>query len=197
MTPEGMFKFYASIPFLILGVLIIIAIIKIVIEKITGKYHKSNKIRKIDITNCAIETLEMTLNSISNKHKLIRIRKDTIFYVDEYNIYVIMFKNWLGNVIGNKSDEIWNVKSTKDYKVNNAYIELNNILINVKKQITNDNVKGILVLNGLLNFNMYDKEIETIRIDNIRNRLSKKIHKKQYSESQIDVMCKQMSKDLH
>lgn len=197
MTPEGMFKFYASIPFLILGVLIIIAIIKIVIENITGKYHKSNKIRKIDITNCPIETLEMTLNSISNKHKLIRIRKDTIFYVDEYNIYVIMFKNWFGNVIGNKSDEIWNVKSTKDYKVNNAYTELNNILINVKKQITNDNVKGILVLNGLLKFNMYDKEIETIRIDNIRNRLSKKIHKKQYSESQIDVMCKQMSKDLH
>lgn len=202
MNPQGMFRFYASIPFLILGAIIIVAIVKIILEKVTGKYGKSNKInRTIDISKCPIQTLETILDQCNNIHKAIRINSEMLFYIDEYNMYLIMFKNWIGNVQGEPKDLKWYIKSTQDYRVNNAYIELKEKLNIVKFKINNDDIIPILLLNGLLIFNMSDPEIETIRMDNILDRINRKAYKKKYSEEQIneiaELLCKEMSKGLH
>lgn len=202
MSPQGMFRFYASLPFLILGAIIIVAIVKIILEKVTGKYGKSNKInRTIDISKCPIQTLETILDQCNNIHKAIRINSEMLFYIDEYNMYLIMFKNWIGNVQGEPKDLKWYIKSTQDYRVNNAYIELKEKLNIVKFKINNDDIIPILLLNGLLIFNMSDPEIETIRMDNILDRINRKAYKKKYSEEQIneiaELLCKEMSKGLH
>lgn len=202
MNPQGMFRFYASLPFLILGAIIIVAIVKIILEKVTGKYGKSNKInRTIDISKCPIQTLETILDQCNNIHKAIRINSEMLFYIDEYNMYLIMFKNWIGNVQGEPKDLKWYIKSTQDYRVNNAYIELKEKLNIVKFKINNDDIVPILLLNGLLIFNMSDPEIETIRMDNILDRINRKAYKKKYSEEQIneiaELLCKEMSKGLH
>jgi hypothetical protein len=202
MSPQGMFRFYASLPFLILGAIIIVAIVKIILEKVTGKYGKSNKInRTIDISKCPIQTLETILDQCNNIHKAIRINSEMLFYIDEYNMYLIMFKNWIGNVQGEPKDLKWYIKSTQDYRVNNAYIELKEKLNIVKFKINNDDIIPILLLNGLLIFNMSDPEIETIRMDNILDRINRKAYQKKYSEEQIneiaELLCKEMSKGLH
>ena len=202
MSPQGMFRFYASLPFLILVAIIIVAIVKIILEKVTGKYGKSNKInRTIDISKCPIQTLETILDQCNNIHKAIRINSEMLFYIDEYNMYLIMFKNWIGNVQGEPNDLKWYIKSTQDYRVNNAYIELKEKLNIVKFKINNDDIIPILLLNGLLIFNMSDPEIETIRMDNILDRINRKAYQKKYSEEQIneiaELLCKEMSKGLH
>jgi hypothetical protein len=202
MNPQGMFRFYASLPFLILGAIIIVAIVKIILEKVTGKYGKSNKInRTIDISKCPIQTLETILDQCNNIHKAIRINSEMLFYIDEYNMYLIMFKNWIGNVQGEPKDLKWYIKSNQDYRVNNAYIELKEKLNIVKFKINNDDIIPILLLNGLLIFNMSDPKIETIRMDNILDRINRKAYKKKYSEEQIneiaELLCKEMSKGLH
>ena len=202
MNPQGMFRFYASLPFLILGAIIIVAIVKIILEKVTGKYGKSNKInRTIDISKCPIQTLETILDQCNNIHKAIRINSEMLFYIDEYNMYLIMFKNWIGNVQGEPKDLKWYIKSTQDYRVNNAYIVLKEKLNIVKFIIINDDIIPILLLNGLLIFNMSDPEIETIRMDNILDRINRKAYQKKYSEEQIneiaELLCKEMSKGLH
>ncbi len=202
MDPQGMFRLYASLPFLILGAIVIVAIVKIILEKVTGKYGKSNKInRTIDISKCPIQTLETILDQCNNIHKAIRINSEMLFYIDEYNMYLIMFKNWIGNVQGEPKDLKWYIKSTQDYRVNNAYIELKEKLNIVKFKINNDDIIPILLLNGLLIFNMSDPEIETIRMENILDRINRKAYQKKYSEEQIneiaELLCKEMSKGLH
>ena len=192
-----MFRFYASLPFLMLVAIIIVAIVKIILEKVTGKYGKSNKInRTIDISKCPIQTLETILDQCNNIHKAIRINSEMLFYIDEYNMYLIMFKNWIGNVQDEPNDLKWYIKSTHDYRVNNAYIELKEKLNIVKFKINNDDIVPILLLNGLLIFNMSDPEIETIRMDNILDRINRKAYKKKYSEEQIneiaELLCKEM-----
>ena len=102
MSPQGMFRFYASLPFLILGAIIIVAIVKIILEKVTGKYGKSNKInRTIDISKCPIQTLETILDQCNNIHKAIRINSEMLFYIDEYNMYLIIF-GYYGSFKGQK-----------------------------------------------------------------------------------------------
>lgn len=202
ITPKAMFSFYFYTPLLILGAIVIGAIIKIIKENLSGKYSKSNKInRKIDISKCPIQTLETILEQCSNFHKYVRINNETLLYVDEYDIYLIVFKNWTGNVQGKIEDLKWNVKSVNDYTVNNAYIGIKELLNTIKVKLDNNDIIGILLLNGLLIFDIIDNEIETIRIDNILDRINRKAYKKKYNEEEInvivDTLCKEMSKGLH
>jgi hypothetical protein len=48
---------------------------------------------------------------------------------------------------------------------------------------------------------MSDPEIETIRMENILDRINRKAYQKKYSEEQIneiaELLCKEMSKGLH
>lgn len=202
ITPKAMFSFYFYTPLLILGAIVIGAIIKIIKENLSGKYSKSNKInRTIDISKCPIQTLETILEQCSNFHKYVRINNETLLYVDEYDIYLIVFKNWTGNVQGEIEDLKWNVKSANDYTVNNAYIGIKELLNTIKVKLDNNDIIGILLLNGLLIFDIIDNEIETIRIDNILDRINRKASKKKYNEEEInvivDTLCKEMSKGLH
>ena len=48
----------------------------------------------------------------------------------------------------------------------------------VKFKINNDDIIPILLLNGLLIFNMSDPEIETIRMENILDRINRKAYQK-------------------
>ena len=202
ITPKAMFSFYFYTPLLILGAIVIGAIIKIIKENLSGKYSKSNKInRTIDISKCPIQTLETILEQCNNFHKYVRINNETLLYVDEYDIYLIVFKNWTGNVQGKIEDLKWNVKSANDYTVNNAYIGIKELLNTIKVKLDNNDIIGILLLNGLLIFDIIDNEIETIRIDNILDRINRKASKKKYNEEEInvivDTLCKEMSKGLH
>lgn len=202
ITPKGMFTFYAAIPLLLIGTLVFIAVVKIILENTSRKYAKSNKInRTIDISKCPIQTLETILSQSSNIHNMVRIKNDTLFFMDEYNAYIILFKNWLGNVIGEASDEKWLIKATPEYTVYNPFMEIRNILETVNLKINIDDITPLVVFNGLLKINIFDEEIESIKIDNVLSRIKKKEGQKKYSEQQINetiqLMCKEMSKGLH
>ena len=133
--PEALFKFLFKLPIWIVLFLVIGAIIKVLLES-NSRVRKSNNIfRKIDIKDCHFQTLINILDSDQDYHEIVRISKDTLFYIDEYQAFLIMYKNWTGNLKGKASDEKWLIKSSQDYKVQNVLPRLKNIEEFVKEQL--------------------------------------------------------------
>lgn len=198
--PEALFKFLFKLPIWIVLFLVIGAIIKVLFES-NSRVRKSNNIfRKIDIKDCHFQTLMNILDSDQDYHEIVRISKDTLFYIDEYQAFLIMYKNWTGNLKGKASDEKWLIKSSQDYKVQNVLPRLKNIEEFVKEQL-NIELQAILVFNNLLSMELYDAPSKIVRIDNVGEMIKRKPINKKYTVEEIVVLknslCKILSKVLH
>ena len=199
MNPSAIFKVFFYGPFWLLLFLVIIAIIKVILENRTKLRASNNFARTINIKDCYIDTLISILNNDNDYHEIIKIANDTIFYIDEYQSYVLMFKNWTGNLKGEINDKNWLIKSKEDYTVENVFPRLQRLKTFVEGNL-NIETESILVLNNMLSLELFDTSIKIIRIDNIGDTVKRKPINKKYTKDEIkelkNTLCKVLSKVL-
>lgn len=176
------------LPVLIIVLYIIIGFfIKLYIEYKKGLMDKNNIFKDIDIKYAKIDTVKNALDNIENYHKIKYLTEDILIFMNEFEISIIMVKNYYGQLIGKNTDETLTMKSDKeDQIVKNPKMRLDSVVEEIKDKLEGYEYNLYLVIGSMCVTSLKFPGIKIVRMKEFYYYINKILVTPKYTKEEID-----------
>ena len=169
--------------------LLLFLIIYIKVRREIKKYGPKSIFRAFHQYPTENEQLKLVKNILLSKTKvysLFEMDSEILVSITNSGIYIIKVLGAIGKISGDKKDSSLIVRNEKVEYISNFFLELDNIEIDIKKQIKNINIKKVIVKKGTCLIEIpYSKAYLIVGMQNFYYELEKLEKEKQYSLKKI------------
>ncbi|MEG2250525.1 MAG: hypothetical protein RSD09_02995 [Bacilli bacterium] len=185
------------------AILIVIGIIigffyRLYIDYKKGRMYQNNIFRTIDIKYARQDTIVKALDSVTNFHRIKVISKDVILFMNEYDMSLILSKDYIGQIFGLEESPVWKIKGDeKQEELKNPLYMFRKIEERIKESLGNYEYKKYIIIGSLCLININLKTIKILRMNNFYYFINKVANKKRYTKEEINNLFDNLEKNVN